>query len=269
MNEFENEDVNYIPSKEDEKWFDSISKHIHRGVKKYKDQLIDFENYLTSFPSLGYKHKIGKAISKAISQDKYSSYFSPESQYYKARKVVSDIILKKNDFKSPPIGKSEIGRFNWEGQSVLYLSTSKEGACEEICDTNKPTLVWIAKIKYEKSQSKILDLTLDPFNYEPYKNLLQVAILNIGLLNKRTRKKSGRWKPEYLMTNFIADCCKEAQYDGIAYTSAKYFSTNIVVFREYESRVKILEKPEIINYQPDIEHRRMIRVFDKNSKAPT
>lgn len=267
MKEFETEDADYVPNKEDEKWFDSISRHINRSVSKYKDQLIDFENYLSTYPSLGYKHKIGKAIHKAISQDKYSGYFSPESEYYKARKVVSDAVLKKNDFKNPPVGKSEIGRFNWEGQSVLYLSTSKEGACEEICDSNKPTLVWVGKIKYEKSKSKILDLTLDPFNYEPYNNLLQVAILNLGLLNKRTRKKSGRWKPEYLMTNFISDCCKEAQYDGIAYTSAKYFSTNIVAFGEYGSGIKILEKPAVINYQPDIEHRRMIRVFDKKNKS--
>lgn len=266
MKEFETEGADYVPSNEDKEWFDSISRHINRSVKKYRDQLIDFENYLSVFPSLGYKHKIGRAINKAIWQDKYSGYFSPESEYYKARKVVADTILTKNDFRNPPIGKSEIGRFNWEGQSVLYLSTSKEGACEEICDGNKPTLVWVAKINYEKNHSKILDLTLDPFNYESYNNMLQVAILNLGLLNKRTIKKSGRWKPEYLMTNFIADCCKEAQYDGIAYTSAKYFSTNIVVFGKYGSRIQILEKPRVINYQPDIEHRRMIRMFDKNNK---
>ncbi|MEX2437984.1 MAG: RES family NAD+ phosphorylase [Candidatus Babeliales bacterium] len=254
----------YTISKEDQKWLNSISKNINKSIERYKSDLIDFEKYLWEYPSLGYKHRVGKMINKSINTGKFSEYCTLNTVYFKARKVESESVLFKKDFRNPPVGKSSGGRFNWGGQSVLYLSTTKDGACEEICETNKKTIIWVSRIKYNKGNSRILDLTLDPFNYEPpYNNLLLVAILNLGLLNKRTSKQNGNWKPEYLMTNYISDCCKEAGYNGLAYTSTKYYATNLVIFSDHIHNIEVLDKPDLICYKPDIEHRKMIKKFEK------
>jgi hypothetical protein len=251
-------------SKEDEIWLNSISKNIKKGISKYKVHLEDFEKYLHKFPSHGYKHKIGKAINKAIWNMTFPPYYAFRNSYFRARRVNSSDVLKRIDFKSPPLGKSSSGRFNWIGQSSLYLSTTKEGACEEICEKNNPSLIWVSQITYDNKETIILDLTLDPLNYEQGSDLLFIAILNLKLLNKRTKKANGTWTPEYLMTNYIADCCKEAKYNGIAYTSSKSGSVNLVIFDGNSENIRVIGTPEIIQYTPDIEYRKMLKKFDKN-----
>lgn len=256
------DNFDFTLSKEDEKWLNAISKYIDKCIKKYKEDLLDFENYLHAYPSLGLNHKIGKAIYKVIHRKELLPYYPLQNVYFRARKVVDDKVLNKKDFKSPPLGKSSSGRFNWIGKSSLYLSTTLEGACEEVCDNNKESLIWISRINFQKPSESILDLTIDPLNMEDGNGLLFTAILSLKLLNKNTEKKNGTWKPEYLMTNFIADCCKEANYEGVAYSSTRSPNVNIVLFNEDYNRIKVLDNPAVIKYKPLGVYGKISKLFD-------
>lgn len=211
-----------------------FEQYINKVTVEIKPKIQEFYEYLIKYPFLGYKHKIGKEISSGL--NKLNIVTLEEKTYYRARQPDGAKVFTKKCMLPPnpetiPISE---GRFNHYGQSHWYLGDSIN-LCGAECSHLKSSALWFQEVKIVKAE-KILDLSekyISPF-YEPDKPydlpLIVAALLLSGFLTK-PQKVKGYWKPEYILTRFIADLCKEKDINGILYPSSLYKNgKNLVIF---------------------------------------
>jgi hypothetical protein len=255
----------YSIEKDDLIFLNSILRKVNRGRKKYEKELLEFEDFLSKYPMLGFNHKTGRSLFKNICKEDWSLLTPISDEFYRASKLRDSRFLSRSHFKMPELGMTNFGRYNIQGQKAYYLSTTKEGACEEVIYPIKKTPIWVSKISIQGSL-RIADIRLDPLNYSFNDNILHIALCDIELLRKKTEYKNKNFKPEYFLTNFIADCFRFNGYDGIAYTSAKYYCDNLVVFENTKPVNFQIGKPELILYEPDKLNKHLQKIYN-NKKA--
>jgi len=117
----------------------------------------------------------------------------------------------------PPYGTPGQGRYNVAGLGVLYTSDKFEGAVSEVQDTHKEAFD-LMEIRLIESV-KILDLAKK--DYPLFKYCKFPA--NTKFQNK----------PEYLIPNFIAQCCQLLGIQAIRYKSATHAESINYVFFDY------------------------------------
>jgi hypothetical protein len=147
---------------------------------------------------------------------------------------------------APGEGIAGIGRYNHAGKSTFYVSNSQDCAVSEIVkDPSVQSIAWVQKYKV-KDIGDILDLTMDWNEFYNLKSVLFVTLLNRRVFEQKAGTAYSTWKPEYLLTNFLSDCAKNAGYQGIRYTSVKGYDFNVVFFDR--SKLNIIPKgiPELV-----------------------
>jgi hypothetical protein len=83
-----------------------------------------------------------------------------------------------------------------------------------------------------------------------FDSILFTALLNNNVLERRMSIVNSTWKPGYLLTNFIADCAKKANYNGIRYNSSKFKDSNIVLFDPKHKAIQAIDKPDVFIHDP-------------------
>lgn len=230
-------------------------EYINKLTKEIKPKIEEFYNYLIKYPFLGYKHEVGIEISKGI---KDLNVIALEAQtFYRARFPTDGNIFTTQDMLPPnpkdvPISE---GRFNHYGQSHWYIGDSVQ-LCGAECTHLKDSALWFQKIEIQNANG-ILDLTEEYIStfYSPNNNhnlsITVAALLLSGVLTK-TQKIKGSWKPEYFITRFIADICKEQGINGIMYPSSVYPSgKNLVIFDISKISYKFIGEPELKIYKKE------------------
>ena len=230
-------------------------EYINKITKEIKPKIEEFYNYLIKYPFLGYKHEVGIEIAKGI---KDLNVIALEDQtFYRARFPTDGNIFTTQDMLPPnpkyvPISE---GRFNHYGQSHWYIGDSVQ-LCGAECTHLKDSALWFQKIEIQKANG-ILDLTEEYIStfYSPNNNhnlsITVAALLLSGVLTK-TQKIKGSWKPEYFITRFIADICKEQGINGIMYPSSVYPSgKNLVIFDISKISYKFIGEPELKIYKKE------------------
>ena len=233
-------------------------EYINKITKEVKPKIEEFYNYLIQYPFLGYKHEVGIAIAEGI---KELNIITLENQnYYRARfpekgsSEVSNIFTQVNMLPPSPenVPISE-GRFNHYGQSHWYLGDSVD-LCGAECTHLKDNALWFQKINIQKAEN-ILDLTEEYIStfYNPENeynlSITVAALLLSGILTKPQQIK-GSWKPEYFITRFIADICKEQGINGILYPSSLYpIGKNLVIFDITKMSYNFVGEPELKIYK--------------------
>jgi len=227
--------------------------YIKKIAKNSETEIKEFYHYLMKYPYLGCNHSVGRKILKGI--DSLEKIMIENQIYYRAREPKDSKIFTTEDMLPPNpenIAVSE-GRFNHYGQSHWYLGNSKD-LCGAECSHKKNCVLWFQKI-YIKSASNILDLAKDyidyynPGNTDAYNlPIILAALLWSGVITKEQEIK-GSWKPEYFITRFIADICKERKINGILYPSSLYPSgKNLVIFDINQIEYNFDGKPELKEY---------------------
>ena len=187
------------------------------GISEH--ELMSFVSYLQRYPMLGLKHKTGRKIyselGKILRTYKNSTDFvtiPKGTTFYRCRvwEQGRDHNFTINEMYKPSFGISEMARFNSSGVNLLYLTESKETAQKEVNAPN-PTKNTILQTKISKE--------LRLFEISRGKN----QVFNYCLFQKTDN--SGKAPMEYLVPNYISQCCleiiKRKQYaiDGIKYSS--------------------------------------------------
>lgn len=228
-------------------------EHINKITKEIKPKIEDFYNYLIKFPFLGFKHEIGSEIASGIKD--LNIIVLEDRLYYRARFPDGGKIFTQKDMLPPnpaDVAISE-GRFNHYGQSHWYLGDSIE-LCGSECTHLNDNALWFQKINIIKAE-KILDLTEEYistyFNPDNTYNLsITVAALLLSGIMTKPQKIKGSWKPEYFITRFIADVCKEQGINGIIYPSSVYPSgKNLVIFDINKIVYNFIDEPELQIYK--------------------
>ena len=118
----------------------------------------------------------------------------------------------------------------------MYLGNSDIVCAKEINEGDFQVVCWIQKV--EVNCAKVLDLT----DYTKIGSLGEYPLLLAGLLlsgelEKHDKNHKGYFKPEYAITRFIADICRQNNIDGIKYFSAvngekNQKKNNLVLFND-------------------------------------
>jgi hypothetical protein len=211
-------------------------KQIDNALQRYRGKLLEFTDFLKSYPFLGVAHPIGKRIVKEIR--KLPGRTLENRVWFRARKVEGPIPMRVDDLRPPNPGRETIpeGRFSHFGQACWYLSSEAEAAAAEVT-SGEERLTWVQEWKVENAQN-VLDLRAWYADDDRAVNqegesldfpLLRIALIFGDHLSAAPDRKS-ILKPEYLVPRFVADAARHAGYSGIRFKSVKSFGENLVLF---------------------------------------
>ncbi len=177
---------------------------VARSALKYGQRLSDFHDFLCRFPYLGSEHPLGVAMRRSIST--FPVLTLRNQHWLRARRVGSGEIAGMSSENmwapDPTIHPVHQGRYNHEGQAVLYLSEDLETAVAEVFDRpsgEKEGTVAIQEFNIV-SLERVLDVT-----GASSRSLLYAALVYEGHLS-RALENSSMWKPEYFVPRFVAFC---------------------------------------------------------------
>lgn len=225
---------------------DIYETEAYRSSIIYHQQIHEFTEFLREYPSLAINHRIGRNLFEKIN-DKTFKTESINGKYFRCRKLEGNIALVQEEMKAPSLGVSGQGRYNYDGQSHFYISSSKNTAISEVLQGSKrDVIVWVQKFRINDPIDNLLDLRVIQIYDKNELGLLHKALFYSGFLVEK-KGEVGNWKPDYFLTRFIMDCAKYAKYNGILYNSAYDISNyNVVLFNGNDGTVIPKGKPKIV-----------------------
>ncbi|KAA0965807.1 RES domain-containing protein [Sporosarcina sp. ANT_H38] len=188
---------------------------------------------------------MGRKIHKEIKNSADKSIKVNRTSWSRARLVSHSGVFGQSDMTAPGVGLSSGGRFHHQGQSVLYLAETDELAMFETLDNpDVPSLVWIQKYTQNSELTGILDLRHDWDNFGHDNEVIQALLASRNIFEK-VIDRSNKWRPQYFLTTFIADCARQAGFSGIIYSSSRFHGSNLVLFNPNETAIDAFENPKV------------------------
>lgn len=205
-----NSDDPYVTAAEVGKWYGYSAEVVIKTFGIHRGEAEDFIQFLTEHPMMGLDHSVGKKILEIIQRREIQGIkkINVGDVFYRSRKrEVSEnpYPYLSEELQAPPIGVSKHGRYNPVGVSVLYLADSPKTSLREIDleDGNK-AVADIAKVvaltELEVWDVRSLDL----------KDFISMPSMNKDIISQ-----------EYLLPNFLSQCCSYAKINGVVYDSVK------------------------------------------------
>lgn len=203
---------------------------VRQALRKHGERLSDFYGFLHKAPMLGATHPFGKRIIRELREAPRVSL--SKSHWFRAK---AD---KEHGFGPAPAEKVADQRYNSSGQARWYLADNAEAAVAEVAPDGK---AWVQGFDVGRLDG-LLDLRPwradddralgDEGDYRPPHGLLVVSLVYGDLLTLRSygEDKGRQWKPEYLVTRFVAEAATAAGFTGILCGSVRYPGENLVVF---------------------------------------
>lgn len=220
-------------------------------IKKFADKLEDLRVHLETYPSLALAHPMGKKIRREILENKEKAISIPLQDWSRARLVKHSKVFDQSDMMAPGLGLSSGGRFHHQGQSVLYLAENDSLAMVETLDKpEEPSLIWVQKYNQKNIIEGILDLRYEWGMLGQIESEVLQALIASRFIFDKVEDRSSNWRPQYFITNFIADCAREAGFKGIIYPSSRTVGNNLVLFEPNHSSVEPFEKPQVFIHNP-------------------
>lgn len=218
-------------------------------MKFHDTEIYEFIDYVLNTPMISYKHSMGIKIFnliKHIYDNKDASYgyviLKHNERLYRGRKRKKDSAIYDDDkLWNPPSKYTSHGRYNMVGVETLYCCNSKKGIAYEVNPQN--------------------DECIDIATLELKSDLCVLHIGNLfnsfrGFLSERV-ENSGSFKHEYILPNYIRDCCKVVGFNGVIYKglyselAGEYDNVALFSFKkEKDIRILGIETTEyVLNYQ--------------------
>ena len=219
---------------------------VKRALRKHGEKLFDFNGFLRDFPMLGATHPFGKRIMRELRTAPRKSLNKP--RWFRAR------VDKQHGFGPTPREKVPDLRYNSSGQPRLYFADSAEAAVAEVAPDGK---AWVQTFEVGQLDN-LLDLRSwradddrvlnQDGDYQPPHGLLVISLVYGDLLTQRDYgdDEGRQWRPEYLVTRFIAEAASAAGFTGILCGSVRYPGENLVVFDPTWSPRAVGESFEVI-----------------------
>lgn len=205
-----------------------------------ENELINFMSFLDQTPKLALNNPVGKRINQVIKDYRDCIEFDKDYFYHSRPRKKSEPPFVWGQMLKAPYGLSSIGRFNDVGQARFYFSDTKEGSVEEIRkhvkkEDGKEYTIQTVMIS-ARNPVKIIDLSSK-----------EMRGLNTFLKYIRIpyNDKSGNRPREYLIPQFVADCCFSCGIDGIKYYGGKAYSNYVTWSDGFFSFVSNLGDSEV------------------------
>lgn len=202
------------------------------------NSIYSFIESIKSSMMLTYKNDVGQKIYnlvEALFNDNEVTILNLGEKMYRGRKrAEKDKKFMEYEMWSPPIEHASQGRFNMMGDSILYLCDNYKALPYEL-NLVKGECIDIATF-INKRQLKMLDTT----------KLFNELARYLFSINRKTEII----KEEYLLCNYIAQCCKNVGYDGIIYpcvSEEKY--KNYAILNKNHIENFYIEQVDTINFE--------------------
>jgi hypothetical protein len=223
---------------------------VEQALRKHGEKLFNFYGFLHKFPMLGATHPFGKRIVRELRKAPRISLDKPH--WFRAR------VDKTHGFGPAPAEKVADQRYNSSGQARWYFADNAEAAVPEVAQDGK---AWVQAFdvgqlddlldlrSWRADDDRVLDEAGD---YHPPHDLLVVALVYGDLLTQRNYgdDEGRQWKPDYLVTRFVAEAASAAGFTGILCGSVRYPGENLVVFDPNWSP-KALGEPKAVALDAD------------------
>ncbi|MDN3362218.1 RES family NAD+ phosphorylase [Priestia megaterium] len=191
------------------------------------DEIFSFYNHLIKYPLLGLNHDVGRKIFNEISDQKLITVSN--IKLFRARERNSEereMPFNELEMFEAPYGIAGHGRFNVKGQGELYTCENKDVALKEIGAINQ------VNKKYEIAEWKLIQEV----------RLLDLTNKDSELVKFCLFKKISHNAQEYILPNFLAQCAKYHNINGIKVSSTIDERYNNYIFFDFENRwFKLLE----------------------------
>ena len=185
-----------------------------------EEELIDFMSFIEKTPKIAIKHPVGEKIYQIIQEINNSIDFDKEYYFHSRPREKSVIPYSWELMLKAPYGVSSIGRFNDVGQPRFYFTDTLEGSINEIrkhMDKDDNYVIQTVKISV-RNHVKLLD-----FSAKEMRGLNNF----LRFIRFPNTKDSGKRPREYLIPQFVADCCSSSGFDGIKYYGGKNYSNYV------------------------------------------
>jgi hypothetical protein len=203
---------------------------VEQALRKHGEKLFEFYRFLHKFPMLGAAHPFGKKILRELRKSPRISLDKPH--WFRAR------VNKEHGFGPAPIEKVSDQRYNSSGQPRWYFADNAEAAVAEVAPEGS---AWVQRFdvghldglldlrSWRADDERVLD---EEGEYHPPHGLLVVSLVYGDLLTQRhyLDDESRQWKPEYLVSRFIAEAAITSGFVGILCLNVRYPGENLVMF---------------------------------------
>jgi hypothetical protein len=205
---------------------------VEQALRKDGKKLFDFYGFLHLHKSsmLGATHPFGKKIMRELRKAPRISLSKP--RWFRAR------VDKTHGFGPAPAEKVSDQRYNSSRQPCWYFADNAEAAVAEVAPDGK---AWVQVFdvghldglldlrSWRADDDRVLNKEGD---YRPPHGLLVISLVYGDLLTQRNYgdDKGRQWKPEYLVTRFVAEAASAEGFMGILCGSVRYPGENLIMF---------------------------------------
>ncbi|MCR5802647.1 MAG: RES domain-containing protein [Clostridia bacterium] len=195
-----------------------------------ENELIEFMSFLDRTPKMAMSNEIGLKILNLVRNIQCNIGFDRDEFYHSRPREKNCAPFIWSQMLKAPYGVSSIGRYNDIGQPYFYFADTATGSISEIkkhiskSDYDKYVIQTVAITAGKKV--KMLDLSAK-----------EMRGLNTFLKYLRFpfSTDSGKRPREYLIPQFVSDCCVSCGIDGIKYYGGKDYSNYVTWSDDYYS----------------------------------
>ncbi len=187
-------------------------------------ELIDFISVLSDRPMVAMNNDTGLKIFEWLKELNNNNTniinFDCDIYYHCRSRKKDDMLYTFDEMVKPPHGIPSAGRFNHSGRSSFYFSDNRYGAEVEVrkhLSKDGKEVPQTVKLK-PKKDIRLLDFSETLRRGESFLRMIRYPVKG-NVINKMPK--------EYLLPNFVADCCKEIGIEGIKYYGSKKYSNYV------------------------------------------
>lgn len=196
--------------------------------------MMKLQQLCSDAPAFARDCKAGRVIWETVRDWKDAISFDRPVYYHARLKPAGTAPYLKDDMAKAPRLLVKAGRFNGPQKAYYYFSDTEHGAMQEIGKHGSEDEAQVAEIE-GKRDVRLIDLSGVGRGTNYFLKYLRFPFTNTDQVIP----------PEYLVPNFVAQCCRHAGIDGIKYYGSKTYSNYVVwdddLFRIASMRVVPIE----------------------------
>lgn len=168
-------------------------------------------------PAFARDCKAGRLIWETVRDWRDAISFDRPVYYHARLKPAGTASYLKDDMVKAPRLLVKAGRFNGPQKAYYYFSDTEHGAMQEIGKHGSGDEAQVAEIEGRRDV-RLIDLSGVGRGTNYFLKYLRFPFTNTDQVIP----------PEYLVPNFVAQCCRHAGIDGIKYYGSKTYSNYVV-----------------------------------------
>lgn len=196
--------------------------------------MMELQQLCSDEPAFAMDCKAGRVIWETVRDWRDAISFDRPVYYHARLKPAGTAPYLKDDMAKAPRLLVKAGRFNGPQKAYYYFSDTEHGAMQEIGKHGSGDEAQVAEIEGRRDV-RLIDLSGVGRGTNYFLKYLRFPFTNTDQVIP----------PEYLVPNFVAQCCRHAGIDGIKYYGSKTYSNYVVwddgLFRIASMRVVPIE----------------------------